>query len=131
MKMLEEPKWQDNDGDHVEFESEAYGCKVTSTITLSSMVLLGNEFGDNIDITDDEHIGGQKFLCEKSCVAKIKATRKTKHFIFIGLTNLLGEPILLHCNSCRKITCFFNIRSGVDLYKDIVVDESDGENTFA
>ena len=30
MTMLEEPEWKDNDGNHIEFESEVYDCKVTS-----------------------------------------------------------------------------------------------------
>ena len=30
MMMLEEPEWQDKDWDRVEFESEAFGCTVTS-----------------------------------------------------------------------------------------------------
>ena len=30
MTMLEEPEWQDKDRNHVEFESETFGCKVTS-----------------------------------------------------------------------------------------------------
>ena len=40
--MLEEPEWQDKYGNRVEFESEAYGCKVTSKTTQPDMVLLGN-----------------------------------------------------------------------------------------
>ena len=33
MILLEEPEWQDNDGNRVGFESEAYGCKVSSKTT--------------------------------------------------------------------------------------------------
>ena len=33
MTMSEELEWQDKYGERVEFESEAYGCKVTSKIT--------------------------------------------------------------------------------------------------
>ena len=40
----------------------------------------------------NEHIGGEKMICEKICIAQIKA-KKAKHFTVIGLTNLLGEPI--------------------------------------
>ena len=42
MTMLEETEWQDKDGNRVEFESEAYGCKVTIKITRPDMVLLGD-----------------------------------------------------------------------------------------
>ena len=38
MTMLEEPELKDKDGNRVEFEQEAYGCKVTSKITRPNMV---------------------------------------------------------------------------------------------
>ena len=66
--MLEEPEWQDKDGKRVEFESEAYGCKVTSKITRPVMVVFGNEVGANIYITGDGHIGGEKLICKKGCI---------------------------------------------------------------
>ena len=69
--MLEEPEWQEKDENRVEFEPEAYGCKVTSKIYRPKIVLLGNEVGGNIDMTGDGHIGGEKFLCEKVCIAQI------------------------------------------------------------
>ena len=93
MTVLEEPYWQDKDGNRVEFESEAYVCKVTSKITRPDMVLIGNEIGGNLDMTGDRHIGREKFICKKVCIAQIKATRKAKHFTVIGITNLLGGPI--------------------------------------
>ena len=91
--MLEEPEFQDKDGNCVEFESKEYGCKVNHRITLPDMVLLGDGVGANIDTTGDGHIGGDKFICEKGCIEQRKTTIKLKHFIVIGLTNLLGEPI--------------------------------------
>ena len=58
MKMLEEMEFQDKDGNRVEYESEAYVCKVTSRITLTDMVLIVNEVGANIYMAGDGHIGG-------------------------------------------------------------------------
>ena len=58
MKMLEEMEFQDKDGNRVEYESEAYVCKVTSRITLTDMVLIVNEVGASIDMAGDGHIGG-------------------------------------------------------------------------
>ena len=40
--MLEEPEWQDKDGNHVEFESDEFGCKVDSRFSRPDMVLLGD-----------------------------------------------------------------------------------------
>ena len=53
MMMLEEQEWKHNNGNHVGFESEAYGCKVTSRIYRPDMVILGYEVGGNIDINGD------------------------------------------------------------------------------
>ena len=124
--MFEEPEWQDKDGNHVEFESEAYGCKVNSKITRPDVVLLGYEVGGNLDMTGDGHIGGEKLLCEKFCIAQIKATRKNKHFTVVGLTKLLGEPIccIVIIEGKEKS---FDILDGIDLSKDKVGDDSDGE----
>ena len=40
------------------------------------MVLLGKKVGENIDMTGDGHIGVEKAICEKTCIAQIKATTK-------------------------------------------------------
>ena len=56
-------------------------------------MLLGEKVGGNIDMTGYGHIGVEKAISEKICIAQIKATTKKKHFTVIGLKNLLGEPI--------------------------------------
>ena len=38
-------------------------------------------------------IGAEKAICEKICIAQIKATKKQKQLTVIGIKNLLGEPI--------------------------------------
>ena len=91
--MSEEPEQQDKDENRVEFESEAYGCKVTSKNFRPEMVLIGYEFGGNLGMTGDGHTGGEKVLCEKDCISQRKTTKNVKHFTVIGITNLLGEPI--------------------------------------
>ena len=128
MTMLEEPEWQDKDGNRVEFESEGYGCKLTSKITRPDMVLLGDEVVSDLYITGDGNIGGEKLLCEKGCISQRKATRKAKHFTVIGLTKLLGEPIccILIIEGKEKL---FGIRAGIDS-KEKFGYESDGEEYF-
>ena len=91
--MLEEPEWQDKDGNRVESESDTCGCKVTSKFYRPEMVLLVNLVVVNLDMTGDGHIVGVKLLCDKCCIAQRKSTIKAKHFTVIGLTNLLGKPI--------------------------------------
>ena len=53
------------------------------------MVLIGDKVGGNLDITGDEHIGGEKLLCEKGCIAQRKATKKQ------NISHLLGLQIYL------------------------------------
>ena len=62
---------------------------------------------------------------EKGCIAQRK-TRKKKHFTFIGITNLLGEPIfwIVIIEGKEKL---FDIRDDIYLSKEKVGDESDGE----
>ena len=49
------------------------------------MVLLGDEFGRNFDMTGDGHIWGDRLLCEESFIAQIKSPIKAEHFTDIGL----------------------------------------------
>ena len=87
--MLEEPEYQDKDGNRDEFESETFGCKFTSKIYWPDMVLLGEKVRGNIYMTGNGHIGGEKVLFEKGCISQRKSTEKVKHFTAMGLTNLL------------------------------------------
>ena len=61
--MLEETEWQDKGRNRVEFESEAFGCKVTSKFYQPKMGILGEKVGGNFDMTGDRHIGGKKVPC--------------------------------------------------------------------
>ena len=44
-------------------------------------------------MTGDGHIGGDRVICDKGCIAQRKTTKIAKHFTDIGVTNLLGKPI--------------------------------------
>ena len=129
MTMLEEPEWQYKDGKRVEFESEAYRCKVSTKITQTNMVLLGDEVGGNLDMNGVLHTGGEIFLCEKGCIALVKPTRKPKHSTVIGITNLLGEPIC-YIVIIEVKEQLFDIWDGIDLSKEKVGYDSDGEECF-
>ena len=90
MTILEEPEWQDKDRNRVEFESDVFGCKLARTFSRTDILLLGDKFGGNIDMTGNGHIVGEKSICEKCCIVQRKATKTANHFTFIGITNLLG-----------------------------------------
>ena len=77
-------------------------------------------------MTGDGHIGGDKLVCEKVYIPHRKATKKAKHFTFIGLTNLLDEPIccIVIVEGKEKL---FDIWAGIDLSKEKFGYESAGE----
>ena len=56
------------------------------------MVVIGNEVGGNLDMTGDGHMVGEKIICEKVVLHKVKQQEK-QNFTVIGLKKLLGEPI--------------------------------------
>ena len=92
-------------------------------------MLLDNEVGFNLDMTGGRNIGGQKLLCDKVCNSQRKATGKAKYITFIGLTNLLDEHIC--CNVIiESKERLFDIWYCIDLSKEEVGDESDGEEYF-
>ena len=46
------------------------------------MVLLGYKVGGNSDMTDGEHIGGEKVLYEKGCIVQRKAKKRETFHIY-------------------------------------------------
>ena len=90
------------------------------------MGLLGDKIGGNLDMTGNGHIGSEKVLCEKGCIAQIKSTKKTKRFTVIRITELLGEPIFCIVIIEGKEEPF-GIMAGIDFSSEKVGDESDGE----
>ena len=78
MTILEELEWQDKDGNRVEFEPEAYGCKVTSKIYRLDIVIIVDEVGGNLDMTGNGYLGGEKLICDNCCIAQRKATESEK-----------------------------------------------------
>ena len=49
------------------------------------MVLLDDKVGVNLDMNGDGHIGGEKVLFEKGCIAQRKETKKKR-----SISQLLG-----------------------------------------
>ena len=65
----------------VVFEPESYGCKLNCKITLTYMVLLGDEVVANLDITGDGHIRGEKFIYVKFCISQRNMTIKVQPYL--------------------------------------------------
>ena len=63
-------------GINLDLNQSHSGCKVNSFFFRPDIVLLGENFGGNIDMTRDGHIGVEKAICEKNCIAQKKSTEK-------------------------------------------------------
>ena len=131
---LPEPIWMNKDGFRVETEEEAYGCKVQTSFTLPQCCLVMDEVGGDLNMMNDGFIGGKKFLTRKGDVAKMNATKKSRRFTLLGVTNLLGDPIMcviIFEGKDRNIL----MESGIDpmhpLYDNFDGDCFDPENNYS
>ena len=52
-------------------------------------MLLGENFGGNIDMTGDGHIGVEKAICEKICIAQKKQQQNRNISQLLGLKTYL------------------------------------------
>ena len=94
--ILPEPCWMNKDGVRVDNKNDAYGCKVKTTFTLPQCCLVMDEVGGDINMMNDEFIGGKKFLTRKGDAAKMNATKKSPN---VKVTNDF-KPNLLGVGSC-------------------------------
>jgi len=93
--MLPEPVWMDAEGNIVELESDAFGCKVGIKVIHPNYFIMGDEKGCNTNMKTDGHVGGKKFMGEagtRGCNKKVIVT--DIHFTVLPFTNALGEPVL-------------------------------------
>ena len=91
--ILDSPEWQDLNGNRCE-ESEAFGCKVTHTLTHPEMCIVMDEVGGNTSQKGDGHIGGELLVCGKGMVPQKRVNIKDKHFTLLGLTSLNGDAVM-------------------------------------
>jgi hypothetical protein len=92
---LPEPVWRDQEGNIVETEAEAFGCKSAYHIICKDKLLFVDEVGSNTNQTKDGQIGGEKFLViGAGSRPQQKAATKDSHFTTLGFTNANGEPVM-------------------------------------
>ena len=91
---LPEPVYMDNLGNEVNDVEKSFGCKVQTNFNLPQLCLVMDEVRGDLNMMNDRHFRGKKFLTRKGDAAKINATRKSKRFTVLGITNLLGDPIM-------------------------------------
>ena len=53
-----------------------------------------DEVGSDLNMMNDGHLGGMKFITRKGNNAIINSTKKSKRFTVLGLTLLSGEPLM-------------------------------------
>jgi len=98
-KVLPEPVWVDVDGNKVDAEAEAHGCKVAIELVHPNCFLMGDETGCNTNMKTDGHVGGKKHMGEartRGCNKRAIAT--DMHFAVLPFTNALGEPVSALCS---------------------------------
>ena len=66
-KRLDKPIWMTKDGVECNVD-DAYGCRVTHTITRPEMCLCSDKVGKNICMAGDGHVSGELFLAEKGTI---------------------------------------------------------------
>ena len=91
---LPSPAYMNSTGDLVDDVEQAYGCKVTVSLNLPQFCIVMDEVGGDINMINDGHSGGTKYLSRKGDTPNINSTKKKKKFTVLGLTTLDGQPVM-------------------------------------
>ena len=121
---FDQPQWMDREGNILEQEELAFGCKVTHNILRPDMILVMDEVGSDTSQKGDGSIGGEKLVCEKGTTPKENCSTKSKHWTLIGLTALDGTPVM--CIVIFKGVEESTIHAtGMDLFVEVEGNESE------
>lgn len=93
-KVLDAPRWMDVNGNEVETEEEAYGCRVQIEIIHPNYFIMGDETGCNTNMKTDGNVGGKKYMGETGRGCNKRAITTDIHFTVLPFTNGLGEPVM-------------------------------------
>ena len=132
-EQLPTPIYMDNKGNVVDGVRKSFGCKVECQFNLPQICLVMDEVGGDLNMMNDGHFGGKKFLTRKGDVAKINSTKKSKRFNVLGVTNLSGAPIMCVVileGKDRNVS----VESGIDpfhpLYESYEAADEDEKSNF-
>ena len=75
-ERLPEPIYMDKKGNEVEDVSNSFGCKVECKFNLPQICLVMDKVSGDLNMMNDGHFGGKKFLSRKGDNAKINLTKK-------------------------------------------------------
>ena len=90
---LPQPTWMDQEGNCVDV-TKSFGCKVQAKLDLPQLCIVMDKVAGDLNMLNDGHQGRTKYISCKGETAKINVTKKSKKFTMLGLTNLLGQPIM-------------------------------------
>ena len=90
---VDQPVWKNKQNITVD-ENDSYGCKVSTDLNLPQCCVVMDEVGSDLNMMNDGHLGGTKFITRKGNNAVINATKKSKRFTCLGLTTLSGQPLM-------------------------------------
>ena len=91
---LDTPVWVDKKGEVVENVEDSFGCQVHTTLTLPQCCIVMDEVGGDLNMLNDGHEGGTKYVTRCGESAKVNSTKKSKKFTLLGLTTLRGDPLM-------------------------------------
>ena len=93
-------------------------------ILYPDMCLVGDEVGGNISMKGGRHTCGKLYLCDKGHTPQQKTSSKDKHFTFMGLINLKGQPVMYILVISGK-TPKSMVKMGIDSFQDMIGLETD------
>ena len=91
---LPTPVWVDRDGNIVNDEKQAYGCKTDIRIIKPEMAIMFDEVGSNLSQEGDNANGGERYCCGVNEVPYQAASTKNHRFTTMGVTRLDGHPLM-------------------------------------
>jgi hypothetical protein len=122
-----EPLWRDENGEVVETEEKAFGCKSKYELIHADHLIFVDEVGSNTSQAKDGQVGGQTYLCSAEGRPQQRAATKDAHFTILGFTAANGEPLL-----CAIIFTAKTMKpewiTGFDSLVEWVGDEDDIKN---
>jgi len=121
-----EAQWRDKNGDVVETEEEAFGCKTRYELIHLDHFIFVNKVGNNTSQAKDGQVGGKTYLCSKDGQPQQRAATKDAHFTILGFTAADGEPLLCAIIFAAK-TMKHEWVTGFDPLAEWICDEQDVE----
>ena len=117
------PIWVDRDGNEVDCEEKAFGCKTDIKITKPHMAIMFDEVGSNLSQEGDNANGGERFCCGPNDQPYQAVSTKNQRFTTMAVTRLDGEVLMcvvIIAGKKRELM----VESGIDWRKLDEIDDT-------